>query len=85
MAAMNYGRWILLFRMPNGCGKRVWELSKPEGICGFCGLPCFRSEVRRRAQTLNCVGGVQKPSRFPEPLTYWAHLARLGEVSKSRK
>ncbi len=31
MAAMNYGRWVLLFRMPNGCGKRVWELSKPGG------------------------------------------------------
>jgi len=35
---MNYGMWILLFRMPYGLGKRVWELGKPEGIRGFCGL-----------------------------------------------
>ena len=31
------------------------------------------------------VGGVREPSPFPEPLTYCAYQARLGEVSKTRK
>jgi hypothetical protein len=41
---MNYGRWLPLFGMAFGYGKRVWVLGELEGASGFCGWPV--SEVK---------------------------------------
>jgi hypothetical protein len=67
MAAMNYGRLLLLFGMPFGHGKGVWELGKLEGVRGFVvGLYLRCGEVTCPNPFLVFEGFGNLP-RFPNP------------------